>query len=76
MIRAAVVDDEPAIRALLCDVLRRRGYEVVSFPSPFARDCSRSGEQSCPQPEDHPCIDVLLTDLEMPGHNGLNYVED
>lgn len=75
MIRAAVIDDEPAIRALLCDVLRRRGYEVTSFSDPFARSCFRSGDLACPMPRGQPCVDVMLTDLEMPGHNGLNYVE-
>ena len=74
--KAMVFDDEPAIRALLCDVLRRRGYEVTAFPGPDARDCLRKGDGMCPQRDAQPCADVILTDLEMPTRNGLHYVEE
>lgn len=74
--KAVVIDDEAAIRVLLCDVLRRRGYEVTAFDSPVARDCGRKGGGLCPQQDGQPCADVILTDLEMPTRNGLHYIEE
>lgn len=74
--KAIVFDDEPTIRALLCELLGFRGYQVSAFPSPPSPDCRRRGDQTCPQPENQPCADVILTDLEMPTRSGLNYMEE
>lgn len=74
--KAIVLDDEAAIRALLCELLRRRGYEVTAFASPASRDCLRKGGGLCPQPDGKPCADVILTDLEMPHRTGLHYIEE
>lgn len=74
--KAVVIDDESAIRVLLCDLLRRRGYEVSAFDSPVSRKCHRKSGALCPQPDEQPCADVILTDLEMPTRNGLHYMEE
>jgi two-component system, cell cycle sensor histidine kinase and response regulator CckA len=57
-----LVEDEEMVRALMCEVLEREGYEVLSCSHPQQGiEVSRQrGRQ----------IDLLLTDVVMPGMNG------
>ncbi|WP_245951447.1 response regulator [Paracidovorax anthurii] len=56
-----VVDDEPAVRAMVADALREHGYEVVeAADGPAALEALRA---------DGP-LDLLLTDVGLPG--GMN----
>lgn len=57
-----VVEDEEAVRKLLCSILRRLGYSVLESSDAFtALELSRL----------HPAsIDLLVTDLVMPQMNG------
>lgn len=55
-----VVDDEPAIRRLLISVLKKLGYTLLQ---------ASSGEEALEIAERQP-IDLLLTDMVMPGING------
>jgi CheY-like chemotaxis protein len=57
-----LVEDEDMVRALLAEVLRRQGYDVLSCAHP------REGIEVC-QRNSHK-IDVLLTDMAMPEMNG------
>ena len=54
-----LVDDDPGVRFALTEVLRDRGYRVV---------CASSGAQALTSLEG---IDVVVTDLSMPGMDGL-----
>jgi CheY-like chemotaxis protein len=57
-----LVEDEEMIRGLLTEVLKRAGYEVLSCAHP------EEGIAVC---ERYPGrIDLLLTDVVMPGMNG------
>jgi two-component system cell cycle sensor histidine kinase/response regulator CckA len=57
-----VVDDEPLIRELLVIMLRMRGYKVLS---------AESGAEALAMARlEHDTIDVLVTDLCMPGMSG------
>jgi DNA-binding NtrC family response regulator len=56
-----VVDDESAVRNLVCAILERGGYEVVAAAD--AREALEVLRQRTPE--------VLLTDIVMPGANGL-----
>jgi CheY-like chemotaxis protein len=57
------VDDDPAIRALVADVLRRLGHEVV---------LAGSGRDALEHLQNDRSIDCLFTDIVMPdGMNGL-----
>lgn len=56
-----VVDDEMAIRVSMGDLLKRRGYEVVT---------AASGEEALEQIYQRP-FDLLLLDLKMPGIDGV-----
>jgi len=56
-----VVDDNPAMTVSLADVLKLKGYEVLTAPS---------GEKALAILQEFP-VDVLITDVIMPGMNGL-----
>jgi signal transduction histidine kinase len=60
--RILIVDDEaPQVRAL-CDTLGEQGYETVGSTSPVAALDILRGQK----------FDLLLTDLTMPGMNGID----
>jgi two-component system response regulator AtoC len=66
--RVLVVDDEEPMRHVLDLLLRREGYEVVT---------AESGEAAIGRLQDDaaPEVDVVLTDVRMPGIGGLGLVE-
>jgi diguanylate cyclase (GGDEF)-like protein/PAS domain S-box-containing protein len=59
--RVLVVDDETGLVDVLCEFLSCEGYEPVGFSSP-TRSLEALKEQE---------FDILLTDLMMPGMNGI-----
>jgi sigma-B regulation protein RsbU (phosphoserine phosphatase) len=63
--RVLVVDDEPAIRALLKKIIERRGYEV---------DDARDGAEAIDLLRDND-YDLLLIDLMMPNVSGFELVD-
>ena len=62
--RVLVVDDLPHVRESIADSLRALDYEVVTAPSAIAALPLLSRES----------FDVVLTDLQMPGMDGLEFV--
>ncbi len=62
--RVLVVEDEPYVRTSLGELLRARGYDVDLAPS--VADAFASLGRSP--------VDVVLTDLKMPGADGLDLV--
>jgi signal transduction histidine kinase len=57
-----VVEDEEIVRKLICDVLKRHGYNVL---------CAERGSEALRMAEEHPGpIHLLLTDVVMPEMNG------
>jgi CheY-like chemotaxis protein len=56
-----VVDDEPEIRKLVTAMLTRNGYRVLT---------ADSGENAVRLYNNHPGIDLLLTDVVAPGMSG------
>jgi PAS domain S-box-containing protein len=65
--RILVVEDEAPIRALICRVLKGKGYDVFDADSGVeAMSLARFGGTS---------IDLLVTDVVMPGMNGLEISE-
>lgn len=62
--RALVVDDEESARTVIATALRKSGCEVTT-----ARDAADAWDLLNQQP-----FDVLISDLGMPGHNGLQLI--
>jgi DNA-binding NtrC family response regulator len=63
--RVLVVDDEPNARAALAEMLREEGYEV---------ETAQDGFKALPKLQEF-VPDLLLTDLKMPGMDGLRLME-
>lgn len=62
-----VVDDDEDVRALFADFLRDEGYEVLEASS--AREAKERLAENAAS------IALVLTDLRMPGENGLDLVK-
>lgn len=56
-----VVDDNPSMASILADILDVKGFTVHA---------ANSGAEALEILRDHP-IDILLTDVKMPGMNGV-----
>ena len=61
MIRILVVDDNPDMAETLADILELKGFSVHA---------AASGAEALEILQDQP-VDILLTDVKMPGMNGL-----
>jgi DNA-binding NtrC family response regulator len=61
-----LVEDEELVNSLLSEVLQRHGYDVLSCSHP------QTGIELCRSRPDE--IDLLLTDMIMPGMNGREMV--
>jgi CheY-like chemotaxis protein len=62
-----VVDDDEAVRRLVVTVLRANGYAVLDAPHPAAA-LTLCAERNAP-------IDLVVTDVVMPGMNGRELIE-
>jgi two-component system cell cycle sensor histidine kinase/response regulator CckA len=61
-----VVEDEPAVLNLVANILQGEGYKVL---------CAQSGEEALQIVGEHVGgIDLVLTDIVMPGMNGGEFV--
>jgi signal transduction histidine kinase/CheY-like chemotaxis protein len=64
--RILLVDDEPLVRQALGRSLRRMGYSV---------SMASNGRQAIEMVTENPRVDLIITDVVMPGMNGLEMVE-
>jgi len=65
-----LVDDDAEVRSMVEDFLRGEGYHVTSFGAPdLALDYFRN------PPPDAPEIETLISDVQMPGMNGIELTE-
>ncbi len=72
-IRAIVLDDDDAIKALVSDILRARGYDVYASSEPLLSPVYLDSECSCPV--GYTCTTIIITDNNMPNMTGLEFVE-
>jgi len=71
--RAVIFDDNDLIRRNLWYFFDHRGYEVFTFPEPGV--CSLHAVRECPCPGDASCADLIISDVNMLGTNGIDYME-
>jgi CheY-like chemotaxis protein len=71
--RAYVLEDEPVIRAILAFIFDQRGYEVFTYPDPTL--CPLNGIGHCPCPIGAVCADVIVSDIQMPRVNGIDFIQ-
>lgn len=72
--RVLIFDDQEDIRQTLQSLFDSRGYEVFTFTHPAA--CPLNDEEICPCSIEQACADVILSDLNMPVKNGLEFLEE
>lgn len=70
--KIVIVDDDPHSLALLRMVLERKGHAVLAYER--AEDCPLFQRQHCPCAIAPPCPDALITDFNMPGANGVEFL--
>jgi len=63
--RALVIDDSRAIRAIIGGILREIGISVIS---------AGNGQEGLEQLERNPDVDLVLVDWNMPVMNGLDFI--
>jgi CheY-like chemotaxis protein len=72
--RAIIFDDEIFVLNMLKDFFLMRGYEVLSSSDPTSI-CPLYGDGGDACKNDHPCSDIMVTDFNMPGVNGVEILE-
>ena len=72
-IRAFIIDDDKQMREALTIILKDRGYEVYTFTQ--AHLCPIYLDKHCQCPQEHACGDILLSDIDMPRMNGIDFIE-
>jgi CheY-like chemotaxis protein len=71
--RVLLLDDDELIRWFLSEIFKQRGYEVLAFPEP--RVCPLSSAHGCPCENFTDCVDLIVSDVNMLGANGIDFVE-
>jgi len=71
--RAVIFDDNDLIRFTLWHLFDQRGYEVFTCPEPGL--CPLHVVQECPCPGDSSCADLIISDVNMFGESGIDFIE-
>jgi CheY-like chemotaxis protein len=68
-----LLEDDTTIRETIVQILRSRGYDVYSYSTPAV--CPLQESRECRCGEKQTCVDIILSDLEMPIMSGLDFIE-
>jgi len=72
-IRVILLDDNNAIRNIFSELLTDRGYEVFTFSTPAI--CPMQIEKNCQCGTGQTCVDIIISDMDMPQITGLGFIE-
>ncbi len=72
--RVLVFDDEPIVLNMLNVMFTEMGYEVLSYRTPKVCPIYEDNTKCCVYND--PCADIVITDYDMPGMNGLQLIEE
>lgn len=72
--RTILCEENDCVRKILGFILQDRGHEVFSYKD--AKDCHLSSCSKCNGNNINPCTDIIISDLSMPGVNGLGFIEE
>ena len=72
-VRIAVIDDDQDILVFMKRALEARGHEVFTFTNPGICPLQRIRECRCKANEK--CVDLIITDIDMPEMNGFKFLE-
>jgi len=72
--RILVFEDNDMIRSTLKAALTEKGYEVHTFSDPAMCPLYHGVDHDCRL--DHPCSDIIISDINMPFENGLVFIEN
>lgn len=73
-LRTFIFDDDELIRSTLKYFLESEGYEVYAFENP--EQCPYYLYRPCTCEVNISCADVIITDINMPGENGIEFIEN
>jgi len=73
-LRIVLLDDNDAIREVMAELLTRKGYEVFAFSKPTI--CPLLSLPECRCNRNQSCADAILTDVNMPEMDGLQFIEN
>ena len=62
------------IRSTLKSILGKKGYEVHTYSNPDMCPLYHGADHNCLL--DHSCSDVIISDINMPFENGLEFIEN
>ena len=70
-LRILIFEDDPALAALLKQMLLQKGHDVHVFSDPTSCPVYRDHERECPQ--NTACADIIISDHMMPNMTGVEY---
>ena len=72
-LRVLIFEDNPIIRSALKELLSEFGYDVFTFQDPVASPLYK--KRYCDCQSGKACADILISDVDMPFVNGLDFIE-